>query len=140
MHKAAFDDRFAANAAKIRQYCRQRIGHRFKDWSIIIPGCYPMFIYKWFGYLDGVTKEHETLNLNFNNNKTKFNTKKDDSNYETPSWFLSHVLNNGVTYTWNVDGDQYRATFVHVRSVGLEGKCEFSGKFKKRDGDEWFVV
>ena len=135
MERACFTDRFVQHNRKIIYHCKTRLQKRFKQWKIVIDGCYPLFVDKWFGYLDGQTKEGETFDLNFIDNKRKFN-----SGDNSPVWAILAFINNGNDVTWQINGFNYCFGPWGTRSVGVQGKIELAGKFKKQQGMNWNLV
>ena len=99
-----------------------------------------MFIDKWFGYMDGQTKFGETFDLHFNNSKSHYDTGLPIHGVFTPIFVLRNSLNNGADIEYNVSGFTYTPVRTRIRNVGNQGKCEFSGTFKKKVDDQWKLV
>lgn len=97
-------------------------------------------IYQWFGRFDGKTKYHETFNLNFNTDKTKYDTGNPEEKTWAPDWLVDEMLNHGVRKIYNVGNEQYCVTMVRIKSVGLQQKLQITNRFKKKVEDEWQIV
>ena len=119
---------------KLKKHWENRIKKKKKNFKCDFNGCYPLFLQEWFGKYDGQTFNGQTLNLNFNTTKTRWN-----SGENTPQWFFWCLVNNGEnigecsTFTYN--GAKYKPAQIQVRNVGATGKTRIEGVIKKKIGD-----
>lgn len=140
VEQAAFTARIQQYNERFHEHCRKRLTKRFKNFKIVFEGCYPMFINKWFGYMDGQSKFGETFHLNFNQDKSKYDTGLPNAGTFAPIFVIRNVLNNGQDIEYAENGFKYTPVRVRIRNVGNQGKCEFSGTFKKLVGNQWKSV
>lgn len=97
-------------------------------------------MHKWFGRFNGEVFEGEKFELHFSNGKSKYDTGKPSEGVFTPTGAWNAINNNGVRKVYRVGDEDYCVAKVRIRSVGNQKKCEFSGKFKIKQNDEWNLV
>ena len=140
MNQILVQDKIKQNNSKIHKHCKSKLRKRVKIFKVLIDGCNKMVVDQWFGHLDGVTKHGETFNLNFDSKKNKFDTDKNDSTKYAPFWVFDVAFNNNNVTIYQINGYKYKPVKTRIRSVGLQGKVEISGTFKKKQGNDWNLV
>lgn len=93
-----------------------------------------MFVQEWLGVQNGHTYNEQTLQFNFNDDYTRWN-----SGDNTPQWFFWYLVTNGENVgdcsTFEYNGGKYKPGKICIRNVGITGKCRISGKIIKKIGD-----
>ena len=120
-----------------RVYSRIKKGKR--NFSIPFFGITPTLTQEWLGVMDGVTKNGITCNLNFNHDRTEFDTGKPSNGRFWPPWSYYDLVNNGVVKTYPWQGNEYMPTTMRVKTITSK-KIVYSGKFLRQHGDNWVPV
>lgn len=140
MKKQAIEDQIKQNNKKLQSNFESRVKSRKKNFSCDFVGCYPLFVQEWFGRYDSKVYNGQCLQLNFNQNFTKWNSGKN-----APQWFFWALVKNGENVgecdTFTHNGAKYKPDNIQVRNVGITGKARICGVIKKKiDNGPWQLL